>query len=91
MENASFFGGVVQKILILTDTCKSILNGTSKPLLDNFSNISACTELKFTPDMDRSIQGSVSKLHSHKLPITCSIDRRYLGTITFYFHTNVRT
>ena len=60
---------------------RTILNETSKPPLNIFSNISAYikrTKLKFTLNMDTLILESASKFHYHKLTLKC----------TFHLHTN---
>ena len=70
-----------------------ILNETSKPPLNIFSNILTYmihTWLQFTLNMEKSIKLNLSKFHFHKLKLTCSIDRLYKGTIAFHFHTNAK-
>ena len=71
----------------------SILNETSKPPLNIFSNIFTYMVhkwLQFTLNMEKSIKLNLSKSHFHKLKSTCSIDRLCKGTIAFHFHTNAK-
>ena len=72
---------------------ESILNETSKPPPNIFSNILTYIIhkwLQFTLNMEKSIKLNLSKFHFHKLKLTCSIDRLYKGTIAFHFHTNAK-
>ena len=71
----------------------TILNETSKPPLNVFSNILTYMIhkwLQFTLNMEKSIKLNLSKFNFHKLKLTCSIDRLYKGTIAFHFHTNAK-
>ena len=68
-----------------------ILNETSKPPLNIFSNILTYMIhkwLQFTLNMKKSIKLVLSNFHFHKLKLTCSIDRLYTGSIAFNFRTN---
>ena len=70
-----------------------ILNETSKPPLNIFSNILTYMLhkwLQFTLNMEQSIKLNLSKFHFHTLKLTCSIDRLYKGTIAFHFHKNAK-
>ena len=84
-----------------TPTCTSIhvhtyihiLNETSKPTLNIFSNILTYIIhkwLQFTLNMEKSIKRNLSKFHFHKLKLTCSIERLNKGIIAFHFHTNAK-
>ena len=76
---------------MFVNTC--ILNETSKPPLNIFSNILTYMIhkwLQFTLNMEKSIKLNLSKFHIHKLKLTCSIDRLYKGTNAFHFHTNAK-
>ena len=58
----------------------SILNKTSKPPLNVFSNILTYMIhkwLQFTLNIEKSIKLYLSKFNFHKLKLTCSIDRLY--------------
>ena len=71
----------------------SILNETSKPPLNIFSNILTYIIhkwLQFTLNMEKSIKRNLSKFHFHKLKLTCSIERLNKGIIAFHFHTNAK-
>ena len=70
-----------------------ILNETSQPPLNIFSNILTYMIhkwLQFTLNMEKSIKLNLSKFHFHKLKLTFSFDRLYKGTIAFHFHTNAK-
>ena len=67
---------------------RSIMSETSKPPLDIFSYILIYmidTWLQLTLNVEKSIKQNLSKFHSHKLKVTCSIVRRCKGTIAFIF------
>ena len=71
----------------------NILNETSKPPLNIFSNILTYMIhkwLQFTLNMEKSIKLNLSKFHVQELKLACSIDRLYIGTIAFHFHTNAK-
>ena len=70
-----------------------ILSETSKPPLDILSYTFAYiihTWLQFTHNKEKSITQNLSKFHSQKFNLTCSIHRLYKGTIALHSHTSVR-